>query len=77
MLSKEQEYFDTHKEELRKKYLNKRVIIANDEVKGAFDTDTEALKEALKTMAPGTFIIKIVKANDDDYVQRFTSRVYV
>lgn len=77
MLSKEQEYFDSHKEELKKLYLGKRIVISGNEVKGAFNSDEEALSESLKTMAPGSFMIKFVTANDEEQVQRFFSRVYV
>lgn len=76
MLIKEQEFYDSHKEELRKKYLNKRVVISSNEIKGAYDSDAEALKESLKTMKPGSFMIKLVTATDDEKVQRFYSRVY-
>ena len=77
MLAKEQEFFDLHKEELKKKYLGKRIVISNGEIKGAFDSDEEALTESLKTMAPGTFMIKFVTENDEEHIQRFFSRVYV
>lgn len=77
MLIKEQEFYDSHKEELRKKYLNKRIVISNNEIRGSYDTDAEALKEALKTMKPGTFMIKLVTATDEETVQRYYSRVYV
>lgn len=77
MLQKEQEFFDTHKEELRKRYLGKRIVISGNEVKGAFNSDEEALTESLKTMAPGSFMIKFVTENDEEQVQRFFSRVYV
>lgn len=77
MLNVEKQFYETHKEDLRKSYLGKRVVIAGEEVKGAFDSDEEALSEALKTMAPGTFMIKLVSATDEEAVQRFVSRVYV
>lgn len=77
ILQKEQEFFDTHKEQLRKDYLGKRVIISGSEIKGAFDSDEEALSTALKTMKPGTFMIKFITENDEDQIQRFYSRVYV
>lgn len=77
MLTKEQEYFDSHKEELRQKYLGKRIVISGNEVKGVFNSDEEALTESLKTMAPGSFMIKFITADDEEQVQRFFSRVYV
>lgn len=77
MLEKEQNFFDSHKDELRQKYLGKRIVISGNEVKGVFDSDEEALAEALKTMAPGSFMIKFITENDEEQVQRFFSRVYV
>lgn len=36
----------------------------------------DAFNEAIKTMKPGTFMIKIVTATDEEGIQRFISRVY-
>lgn len=77
MLQKEQEFFESHKEEFREKYLGKRVIISGNELKGVYSTDEEALSNALKTMQPGSFMIKLISATDEEPIQRFFSRVYV
>ncbi|MBQ0167859.1 MAG: hypothetical protein KBT02_12195 [Treponema sp.] len=77
MLNNEKNFYENHKEELRAKYLGKRIVIANEEVKGAYDSDAEAMTEALKTLQPGTFMIKFVTPTDEEAVQRFMSRVYV
>lgn len=77
MLSKEQEFYETNKEKFRELYLNKRIVISDGEVKGAYNSDTEALTAAPKTMKPGSFMIKLVTATDEEPVQRYYSRVYV
>jgi hypothetical protein len=74
MLEREQAYFEAHKTELREKYQGKRVVIAGEEIKGAYDA--EAYAAAVKTMKPGSFMIKPVTKTDEDAVQRYMSRVY-
>jgi hypothetical protein len=76
MLEKEQAYFDTHKDELRKQYLGKRIVISDGEIQGAYDTDGEAYAAATKTMKPGTFMIKLVTRTDEEAIQRYMNRVY-
>jgi hypothetical protein len=77
MLENEQAYFEAHKSEIRKKYLGKRIVISGDGIMGAYDTDGEAYAEAVKTMAPGAFMIKPVTQTDDEAIQRYMNRVYV
>jgi hypothetical protein len=76
MLEKEQAYFEAHKDELREKYLDKRIVIAGEEVVGAYDTDAEAYAAATKTMKPGSFMIKPVTRTDQEAIQRYMNRVY-
>jgi hypothetical protein len=76
MLDKEQAYFEAHKDELREKYLGKRIVIAGEEIKGAYDTDAEAYAAAVKTMKPGSFMIKPVTRTDEEAIQRYMNRVY-
>jgi hypothetical protein len=76
MLDREQAYFEAHKDELREKYLGKRIVIAGEELKGVYDTDAEAYAAAVKTMKPGSFMIKPVTRTDEEAVQRYMNRVY-
>jgi hypothetical protein len=76
MLEREDAYFEAHKAELREKYPGKRIVIAGDEVKGAYDTDAEAYEAATKTMKPGSFMIKPVTQTDEEAIQRYMNRVY-
>ncbi|WP_062428585.1 hypothetical protein [Treponema endosymbiont of Eucomonympha sp.] len=77
MFETEQSYFESHKTEFREKYIGKRIVICGSEFKGAYDTDGEAYEAAAKTMKPGTFMIKPVLKTDDEYIQRYMTRVYV
>ncbi len=76
MFETETAFYNAHKQEFRAKYLNKRVVIQNETLKGVYDTDTEAYAEATRTMRPGTFAIKVVTPTDADEIAHFTSRVY-
>jgi hypothetical protein len=60
MLEKEQAFYKAHRAELRSKYLGKRVVIAEDQVLGVYDTDREALRETVKTRPRGSFMVKFI-----------------
>jgi hypothetical protein len=60
MLEKEQAFYKAHRTELRSKYLGKRVVIADDQVLGVYDTDREALQETIKVRPRGTFMVKFI-----------------
>lgn len=76
MFEIENKYYNEHKAEYREKYLGKHIVIFGNELKGVYDNDGEAFNESIKTMAPGTFMIKIVTATDEESIPRFMSRVY-
>lgn len=75
MLEKEFNYFKKHKNELQIKYLNKTIVIKNEEVVGVYPSEAEALQEASKKFELGTFLIQKITAKEKDYIQRFHSRV--
>ena len=76
MFEVESKFYNEHKEEYRKKYLGKHIVIHGSELKGVYDNDWDAFEESIKTMEAGTFMIKIVTATDEEGRQRFMSRVY-
>lgn len=76
MFELENKYYNEHKEEYREKYLGKHIVIYGTELKGVYDNDGDAFNESVKTMKPGTFMIKIVTATDEEAIPRFMSRVY-
>ncbi|WPC23141.1 hypothetical protein N4239_09340 [Brachyspira hyodysenteriae] len=66
MFEIESKYYQDHKKEFREKYLGKHLVISGNELKGVYDNDREAFDNAILTMKPGTFMIKIVTAKDED-----------
>lgn len=76
MFEVESKFYNEHKEEYRKKYLGKHIVIHGRELKGVYDNDGDAFEESIKTMEAGTFMIKIVTATDEEGIPRFMSRVY-
>lgn len=77
MLEKEYQYYETHIEALTMQYHGKVIVIKNDAVIGAYSSNGEALQEALKHHAIGTFLIQHITDTAKVEVQRFYSRVYV
>jgi hypothetical protein len=59
-LEKEQAFYKANKAELRSKYAGKRVVIADDKVLGVYDSDREAIRETVKTMPRGSFMVKYI-----------------
>jgi hypothetical protein len=72
-LEKEQAFYEAHRTELRSKYLGKRVVIADDQVLGVYDSDREVFDEISKTREAGTFMIKYVPVDPEDEVVRIYS----
>ena len=59
-LEKEQAFYEANKIELRLKYAGKRVVIASDKIFGVYDSDREAIRETVKTMPRGSFMVKYI-----------------
>ena len=78
MLEKERAYYESNLNSLRETYMGRYVLISGDRLIGGYDSDEEAYASAMeKNCMPGSFMIKPVIGNDQEYIQRFTSRVYV
>jgi hypothetical protein len=75
MLEAEHQFYLDNRETLRKKYLGKRVVIVKDKILGVYDTDTEALDEATKTMEMGTFCIKYIPVDPEEEIIRLRSYI--
>jgi hypothetical protein len=54
MLEREQEYYEIHKEELRKKYAGKEIVISGESIFGIYDSVATAYEESKKTLPPGS-----------------------
>jgi len=77
MLEKEYEFFKKNLSEFKRKYLGKFIVIKDEQVIGVYSKSTDALQETLKSHKIGTFLIQQVLEKEEDYIQRFHSRVFV
>ena len=77
MLDKEYQYFLGNKKDLIKKYSGKFIVIKGEEVVGVYETLQEALKISAKAYSLGDFLIQHISDKEDDYIQRFHSRVCI
>jgi len=75
MLEKEFEYYLKHQDELVKKYPGKYVVIKDQQVLGAYDSDYEALSETSKKHKIGTFLVHKCESGEQNYTATFYSRV--
>ncbi|GHV58370.1 hypothetical protein AGMMS49579_25750 [Spirochaetia bacterium] len=60
MFEQENKFYDENKDRLRKKYLGKEVVIAQNQVIGAYDDVGTAIRETVKTRPLGSFCVKSV-----------------
>jgi hypothetical protein len=67
MLEKEQEFYIGRRDELRAKYLGKRIVIEEDQILGVYESDAEAL-EAMAAAGHklGTFMVKYIPLDPED-----------
>ena len=72
MLEKETTYYKAHRTELRTKYAGKRVVIANDTIPGIYDSDREAMRETVKTVPRGSFMVKFIPVDPREEVLRIS-----
>jgi len=57
MLEKEWEFYETHKKELVKKYLDKIVVISGDKVIASYDDENEAYNKTIGNIPLGSFMM--------------------
>jgi hypothetical protein len=67
-LEKEQAFYEAHRTEFRSKYLGKRVVIADNQILGVYDSDREAFDETVKDRKAGTFMIKHIPVDPEDEI---------
>ena len=75
MLEKEYDFYKKNEKEFLSKYLNKYVIIKDEQLISNFADHEQALNFALEKFEPGTFLLHFVKPHDD--IISYSSRVYV
>lgn len=74
-LKAEFQYFLDHQKELVEQYAGKVVVIKDQHVIGAYQTEGEAISEAQKSHKLGTFLVQRVEPGTSSYTQTFHSRV--
>lgn len=76
MLEKEFQYYLDHLLEIITKHNGKFVVIKDERVIGAYDTENEAYEKTIETNELGTFIIQQALPEDKQEKQVFHSRVH-
>lgn len=74
-LEREFEYFLAHQNELVQKYRGKFVVIKDERVIGAYDSELEAINETVKKHELGTFLVQQAEPGSESYTQVYHSRV--
>jgi hypothetical protein len=75
MLEKEFKYYLANQDELVKQYNGKFIVIVDEQVTGAYDSNVQAYTEASKKYPAGSFLIQKCSPGIQDYTQTFYSRV--
>lgn len=75
MLEKEFQYYLDNQDFLVKQYEGKFIVIKDQQVTGAYDSQGEAYTESAKKFALGTFLIQLCAPGKEAYTQTFHSRV--
>lgn len=76
-LKSEFEYYLKNQSELVDKYQGKFIVIKDSEVKGSFDSHSDAFEFAIKEYDMGTFLIQHCLPGDTGHTQTFHSRVLI
>ena len=75
VLEKEFQFYLDNQEDLVKKYNGKFIVIKNEKIIGAFDSELEAYEETSKEHEIGTFLIQKCESGSDNYTQTYHSQV--
>lgn len=75
LLKQDFNYYVQNHEEIVKKYLNKYIVIKNQNIVDSYDTFEEAVSESSKKYELGTFIIQKCSEDLNELTQVFHSRV--
>lgn len=76
-LEQEFNYYLSHQDELVKKYNGKFVVIKDESVLGAYDSEAQAVVETSKSHELGTFLVQKCEPGRNSYTQTYHSRVMV
>ncbi len=74
-LEKEFNYYLEHQDEIVKEHNGKFVVIKENEVLGAFDSEVEAINKTLEEHDLGTFLVQKCEPGKASFTQTYHSRV--
>lgn len=75
LLEIEFKYYLDHQEDLVREYKGKFVVIKNQQVLGAYDSEIEAIEVTMQDHELGTFLIQKCEPGSESYTQTYHSRV--
>ena len=70
MFEQENKFYEENKDNLRKQYLGKEVVIVEDKVIAAYDDVGTAIRETVKNRPLGSFCVKNVSESPEEKVIR-------
>jgi len=70
MFEQENQFYEDNKENLRRQYLGKEVVIVEDKVIAAYDDVGTAIRETVKTRPLGSFCVKNIPESPEEKVIR-------
>ncbi len=74
-LEKEFKYYLDNQNELVKKFNGKFIVIKDQEVLGAYNSEIEAIETTSKQHQLGTFLVQKCEPGSESYTQTYHSRV--
>lgn len=74
-LEKEFNYYLAHQNELVKQYNGKFIVIKDQKVIGAYNSEIEAIETTSKEHELGTFLVQKCEPGTESYSQTYHSRV--
>ena len=69
MFEKELQYYNTNRTQLRKKFHGKHIVIVGEQVIGTYNDAGTAYCETVKTIPPGSFMIREIPEDIENEVQ--------
>ena len=74
-LAEQFRYYLDNQDKLVEQYAGKHIVIKDQQVIGAYDSEAEAIGQTTREHEPGTFIVQKCEPGDEEYTQVFHSRV--
>lgn len=74
-LKRDFDWFLDHRARLVSEHRGKHIVIRNQKVIGAYESDEQAVREAMKLFPIGTFLVQECSDDEQSYSRTFHSRV--